>query len=262
VTLAEFRALARPRLAAIEAPAIEADWLWQHAGEGALVLLTRREAGEPLQYLLGSAPFADLMLACRPGVLIPREDTACLVLAALPCAPARPLRVLDLCAGSGCMGLLFAHHRPDCALTFADISPDALALCRDNATACVRDAEFVASDVFSTLPGTWDVILCNPPYIPTTDLPALTPEVRAEPSLALDGGGDGLDLMRRIIAQTPEHLAPGGLLVLEHGDGQTGIVGNLLAAAGFARRQVIEDLAGLPRGYVCMLTEFTSEPRD
>jgi len=182
----------------------------------------RRAAGEPLQYITGEVGFRHLTLAVRPGVLIPRPETEVLVdLALQALSSAREgheLWLLDLCTGSGCVGLALADERPDLRVTATDICPQAVALANENATTCNLDNRFTAirADLFSSfdkdqeLPKhCYDLIVANPPYIPSgvAGMDALPKEVADfEPHLALDGGIDGLDFARHIFEQAPNYL--------------------------------------------------------
>ena len=178
-------------------------------------LIARRAAREPLQYIVGSQEFMGLTLAVRPGVLIPREDTVVVVQQALHRLP-HGETVLDVGTGSGAIALAIKHLRPDAQVTAVDISPHAVALASDNARACGLDVEILQGDGFAPVHGRrFDVIVSNPPYIPSRELPHLQQEVQDEPALALDGGADGLDFYRRLFGQAPQHLKPAGHLVVE-----------------------------------------------
>lgn len=219
-------------------------------GEGAqtrfFALVSRREAREPLQYILGRAPFMGHEFAVRPGVLIPRADTEALCERAIIRLP-RGGRALDLCCGTGCLGVSLALARPDAEVTLSDLSRDAVVLARENALLLGADVRAAQGDLFEPLQGrVFDLILSNPPYIPSPGLPGLQPEVKREPSLALDGGADGLAFYRRILSEAKGHLSPGGWLLLELGDGGAEAV-SALVPAEFERPAVYLDLAGRPR---------------
>lgn len=213
-------------------------------------LLQRRVQGEPVQYLLHSACFMGLNFYVDSRVLIPRQDTETLVEAVI--VALRPLekpRMLDLCAGSGAIGLSVKTLAPGADVTLADCSRDALEVVRENARRLGVDVELRHGDLFRAV---WhqkfDLIASNPPYIPTGDLPLLQREVQREPRLALDGGGDGLDFYRRIAADAQEHLNPGGSVYLEVGAGQADAVRALLTERmECADAGVINDLNGIPR---------------
>ena len=209
-------------------------------------LLERREAGEPLQYVLGEASFLGRAFRVDPRVLIPRADTE--TLAEAMCACLTPgLRVLDMGAGSGALAISAALACPQARVTGADISEDALAVARENGERLGARVEWVRSDLFSALEGRcFDMIVSNPPYIPTGELKGLQREVRREPVLALDGGEDGLACYRAIVRGLPGRLCPGGSLLLEVGDGQAARVRALLEKL-FDSTAVLADLSGLDR---------------
>ena len=209
-------------------------------------LLRRRAGREPLQYITGEAPFMGLLLRAAPGVLIPRFDTETLCQQALDRLQGRE-RVLDLCTGSGALAVAIAHERPHARVFAGDVSETALALARENAARVGVSVDCRLGDLFAPFAGErFDMIVSNPPYIPSADLPGLMPEVRREPALALDGGLDGLDFYRRIIDEAPGYLNPGGWLLLEAGSDQIPAVLALMAA-DFERTEAYDDLNGLPR---------------
>ena len=211
--------------------------------------LQRRLGGEPVAYITGRKDFFGLTLSVDARVLDPRPDTEILVewaLAVLPAAPApQGLRVLDLGTGSGAVALALQHARPDAQLWAVDASEDALAVARANAQRLNLPVQFVQSDWLAAVPGIFDLIVSNPPYVADGDphLSALT----HEPLQALTSGADGLADIRQIIAQAPSHLAPGGWLLLEHGWDQAASVQALLCEASFAQVQSRKDLAGMDR---------------
>lgn len=213
-------------------------------------LLQRRVQGEPVQYLLHSACFMGLNFYVDSRVLIPRQDTETLVEAVIVALRQREKpRMLDLCAGSGAIGLSVRTLVPGADVTLADCSRDALEVVRENARRLGVDVEIRHGDLFRAV---WhqkfDLIASNPPYIPTGDLPLLQREVQREPQLALDGGGDGLEFYRRIAADAPEHLNPGGSIYLEVGAGQADAVRALLTERmECAEAGAINDLNGIPR---------------
>ena len=214
-------------------------------------MLERRAAGEPVQYILGSADFMGLRFRVAPGVLIPRQDTETLVEAALIDLRGRPgePEVLDLCAGSGCIGLSLASLAPHARVTLADLSREALDVARDNLRALGVRADLRHGDLFDAVGrDRFDVIVSNPPYIPRPQLDALQREVRFEPRMALDGGEDGLDFYRRIAVEAADHLNPGGSLYLEVGADEAGAVLELLKSRlSGATAGTIKDLNGIER---------------
>ena len=194
----------------------------------ARALVKRRGQREPLQYILGSTSFCGLEMEVNPHVLIPRPETEILAECAWKrlesTATAKPV-ILDLCAGSGCLGVAIAAHCHKAVIHGVDISGDALDVARRNAKrhGLSERVAFFQGDLFHAVPHgiRYDLIATNPPYIPTNDVATLQPEVREhEPMCALDGGADGLTIIRRIAAEAPEFIAPGGWLLLEFSDGQ------------------------------------------
>jgi release factor glutamine methyltransferase len=177
--------------------------------------VARRAGGEPLEHVLGWAEFCGLRIAVAPGVFVPRRRTEALVAQAV--ARTRPgALVVDLCCGSGAVGAAVAAAVPGIELHAADVDPAAVACARRN----LPDAAVHAGDLFAALPsalrGRIDVLVANAPYVPTAAIGLMPPEARDhEPAVALDGGGDGLAVLRRIVAEAPEWLAPGGALLFE-----------------------------------------------
>ena len=209
-------------------------------------LLTRRASGVPLQYLTREQNFCGLSLYVDERVLIPRQDTECLVEEVLRDGARGAL--LDLCTGSGCIPLaLLKHGNFSCALG-ADISAEALAVAEINRARTGLPLRLRQSDLFSEIPERFDVITANPPYIESAEIESLSVEVRDhEPRLALDGAADGLAFYRRLAAESGAHLKPGGRLYLEIGMAQGAAVVSLLEAAAFSDIQIIRDLAGRDR---------------
>ena len=196
-------------------------------------LLTRRASGVPLQYLTREQNFCGLSLYVDERVLIPRQDTECLVEEVLRDGARGAL--LDLCTGSGCIPLaLLKHGNFSCALG-ADISAEALAVAETNRARTGLPLLLRQSDLFSEIPERFDVITANPPYIESAEIESLSVEVRDyEPRLALDGTADGLAFYRRLAAESGAHLKPGGRLYLEIGMAQGAAVASLLEAAAFS----------------------------
>ena len=212
--------------------------------------LSRREAGEPLQYLLGWWEFYGRRFAVGPGVLIPRADTEILVEQALKELANTPSpRIADLCAGSGCVGLTVACERPDAEVALLELSPKAGEYCKKNILSLAPLCCFVQADVLKNTAGlaNMDAVLSNPPYIPSDDLPELQREVQHEPSLALDGADDGLRFYREIPFLWKKVLKPGGLLAFEIGFHQAQAVCALMRSAGFDSVRVVQDYGGNDR---------------
>lgn len=215
-------------------------------------LIARRAgAREPMAYILGKREFRGLMFETTPAVLIPRPDTETLVDVGLRLIENRAApRLLDIGTGSGAVGLSLLQAKPFATGVLTDISPDAAAIASRNADAlAVSDrAEIRRGSWAAGADGPFDLIVSNPPYIPTQDIAGLEPDVRDhEPHLALDGGPDGLDAYRAILAEAPGLLAPGAGLAVEIGIGQADDVAALFAAAGLAEIAVTPDLAGRAR---------------
>ena len=209
-------------------------------------LVRRRLHGEPVAYLTGHKEFFGLDLEVDGRVLVPRPDTETLVEWALEVLSSCPAaRVVDLGTGSGAIALALKHSRPDLRVHAIDTSPDALTVARANARRLQLDVQFHQGSWLTGVVETFDLVLSNPPYIAAQD-PHLAALVH-EPPQALASGADGLDDIRRIIAQAPTHLLPAGWLLLEHGYDQAAAVRELLAGAGFVGVQSHSDLAGVER---------------
>lgn len=212
-------------------------------------LVSRRARREPLQYILGSQDFYGLDFEVAPGVLIPRHDTETLVQeAAVRCPPTGS--VLDIGVGSGCIAVALAKALPGIVITGCDPSAAALEQAARNAARHGVSLTLVHGSLFEPFEGRmFDLIVSNPPYIPTADLDTLQPEVRDhEPRQALDGGTDGLDFYRRIIPESLCHLSSGGWLVLEIGIGQSNAVRGLFEETrGFADMFSAMDPGGIER---------------
>jgi release factor glutamine methyltransferase len=251
-------------------------------------MLERRRKGEPIQYITGECEFYGLPFGVTTDVLIPRPETEhlveeCLALAKMlgaPSIPRRlrngwettsvdpspgapgpdsgiwesnephpPLRILDIGTGSGAIAVALAHTLPHAQFTAVDISESALAVAQENAERNGVAIRFLRGDLLSAVASEqFDLIVSNPPYVPETDRPSLSVEVRDyEPALALFAGNDGLDIYRRLIPQAFAALAPAGYIALEIGYGQQDTIRNLLAAAGFHDIGFTPDLQGIPR---------------
>ncbi len=253
-------ATAQLRAAGIETPAREARWLAAHAREANLTpsqfatLVTRRAAHEPLAYLLGTAPFRTLTLRVSPATLIPRMDSETLVEAALAAFPHRaaPLRVLDLGTGTGCLLLAVLSEYPTAWGLGTDRVPQACALAHANAVLnnLAHRAAILCADWAAPIAGRFDLVLANPPYIPTAEIATLMPEVAVhEPLTALDGGADGLHAYRTLIAALGPLLAPAGIAIFELGAGQGPHVSALATQAGW-HCELRQDSAGHQRALI------------
>jgi len=210
-------------------------------------LVGRRIAGEPIAYIVGQREFFGLPFRVTPAVLIPRPDTELIVELALERLPPRG-RMLDMGTGSGAIAVSVAHTRPDAQVTALDVSEDALAVARSNASANGAQVRFLRSDWFAALEGeTFELVVSNPPYIASGDAHLAQGDLRFEPVDALTDHADGLSDLRTIVAGAVAHLAPGGWLLLEHGYDQAKAVRALLADAGYLEAQSWRDLAGIER---------------
>ena len=211
--------------------------------------LARRRTGEPVAYILGRQGFWSLDLDVASHTLIPRPDTELLVETALALLPAAPLQVLDLGTGTGAIALALACEPPAWQVTGVDRVPEAVALAKGNGIRLqLANARFAESCWFSALAGQrFQLIVSNPPYIAVADPHLSQGDVRFEPSSALVAGIDGLDDIRLIIEQAPEHLLAGGWLLLEHGFDQAEAVRELLVQRGFATVESRRDLGGHQR---------------
>ncbi|MCL2761666.1 MAG: peptide chain release factor N(5)-glutamine methyltransferase [Treponema sp.] len=249
-------------------------------------LIKRRLAGESVAYILGKKEFYGLEFIVNPSVLVPRPDTEILVEAVVKelemrnekLEKGKGLRVLELCTGSGAVAIALKHTIPELEIWATDISAEALIVAQTNAARLLppNSIHFSQGDLYdalqeglgkaiqkhSPLPtcsvhkylslvpspqSPVPIILANPPYIPSAEIAGLAPEVRAEPVLALDGGSDGLDLIRTIIARAPEFLCRNGTLLLEADPRQMPRIASLLAEKGFTHIQTHKDLSGAER---------------
>ena len=263
MTLWELRRKAAERLKDVsgDSAGFEADQIMRHVFAGSALaglnraeageeetarleeILSRREEGEPLQYIFGEWSFMGLPFSVRPDVLIPRADTEILCEKALSLIRERSYRtVLDLCCGSGCIGISVRKFT-EADVTCADIDEDCLRIAEENAERNGVCVTLARGDLFGAVGDRrFDLICCNPPYLSEEDMASLQTEVRHEPVLALYGGRDGLDYYRRISVEYRRHLNPGGAMLLEIGSAQADPVGRL-----FPEPEIIKDYAGLPR---------------
>jgi release factor glutamine methyltransferase len=223
--------------------------------ESIRALFRRRRGAEPVAYLRGYREFYGRTFRVDRRVLVPRPDTEILVQVALERMHDRDLsaRVLDLCTGSGCVAITLKLERPTITVDATDLSDGALAVARDNAhrLGAIWNVRFALGDLFAPLgapAARYDLIVANPPYIATSEIATLQPDVRDhEPRLALDGGDDGLDLVRRIVDQAPNWLVPGGALAMEIGAGQAPDVEELFRVRGFTDVKSARDYGGHDR---------------
>ena len=210
--------------------------------------LCRRCVGIPLQHITGAQAFRRLMLTVKPGVFIPRPETEILVEHALAAIADTPVPVVvDVGTGTGAVALAVKDERRDACVWAIDVSPPAVELARENARRLGLDVEVVEGDMLDAVPAlrrTVDLVVSNPPYVPATDVPALPPEVRADPASALVGG---IDVFVRLFAQASDVLRRGGAVVVEIEETQGGPVTTAAATAGFVRVAIHPDLTGRDR---------------
>lgn len=213
-------------------------------------LVKRRAAGEPLQHLLGTVEFCGREFLCDARALVPRPETEQLVELCLKLQPTARI-VADLCTGSGVVALSLAASLPEATIHATDISSDALDLARENARRLGLDARvhFHQGDLTACIEPAlaFDLIACNPPYIPSGEIDGLSREVRHDPREALDGGADGLTIIRRLVDEARNRLTPGGWLAIEIGHDQADAVLGLLKAVDFAMVGAHPDFAGVLR---------------
>ncbi len=222
--------------------------------------IARRAQGLPVAYILGYKEFYGRRFAVDPRVLVPRPDTETLVETALRLGDDMigekkepSLRVYDVCTGSGCVAISIAAERPEWKVAASDISPEAVDLARMNAETVLDPKrsggplEFVVDDLLTSAGGGWDIIVSNPPYVESSETDRLLSLGWSEPRLALDGGPDGLDLIRRLIVQAADRLAPVGALAVEADTAQADAVADLYRASRFSDVRIVRDLAGRPR---------------
>ena len=217
-------------------------------------LVQRHLAGEPVAYLIGEWEFYGLPLDISPAVLIPRPDTEVLATKLIDAARGTgSCRILDLCAGSGCIGLAAAANLPNARVLLGELDDEALKICRQNIrrsnlTGRVTSMKLDAREKPTRSLGEFNFLVSNPPYIPSADIDTLDVSVREhEPRLALDGGEDGLDFYRAICEKWRDALAPEGMLFFEVGIGQADQVLRIMRSHGFGDIQIVKDLNNIPR---------------
>ena len=212
-------------------------------------LCARRIRREPLQYITGESRFCGYSFAVTPSVLIPRPETELLCEWAVEKIPvdASP-RILDLCCGSGCIGITLKLRIPSSAVYMSDLSSAAADVARKNAERLSADVSVGTGDLFENIRDrNFDLIISNPPYIPENECSLLQEEVKKEPLTALDGGNDGLDFYRRICREAPDYLRRGGILMFELGDGQHSAVGKMMEESGFQSVEIRKDFRQISR---------------
>ena len=218
-------------------------------------IVSERMTGRPLWYIYGDTDFCGYKIKVDERVLIPRPETEELVMMVVNCLE-DGFSVLDMCTGSGAIAIAVAKEAEKRGLkikvTATDISEDALTLAKENAEANGADVLFIQSDLFARIRGRFDVIVSNPPYIPTADLDGLQREVKDyEPRLALDGGADGLDIYRRFSADAFKYLNRDGLILLEVGEGEAQAVSKMFRGNTYS--MIVKDFNNIDR-YVKIVT--------
>lgn len=209
--------------------------------------IEKRSHHVPLQHILGYQEFMGLRFKVTPDVLIPRQDTEILVEEVMRNLH-DGMHILDMCTGSGCILLSLLKYSNDCVGAGVDLSSKALLVAEENARALLLEAEFIKGDLFENVSGKYEIIVSNPPYIPSKVIPTLMEEVKDyDPLMALDGKEDGLYFYREIIRQAGEYLYPGGMLFFEIGCEQAADVSKYMKEAGFREVTVCQDLSGLDR---------------
>jgi len=209
--------------------------------------LERRSAGEPAHHLTGSCPFWGREFEVSPAVLVPRPETELLVEATLALPLPSISRVLDVGTGSGCIAVTLAAERPGWLVSAVDRSPNALAVARRNIKRHRVTVGSFVGDLTTAVAPPWDLVVANLPYIPSADLDRLPAEVRHDPPTALDGGVDGFDLVRRLLADLPRLLRPCGGAIFEVGENQAGGLADLATKAGLAVARRVRDAGGCER---------------
>ncbi|MBD3871663.1 MAG: peptide chain release factor N(5)-glutamine methyltransferase [Acidobacteria bacterium] len=209
--------------------------------------LERRAAGEPAHHLTGSCPFWGREFLVTPEVLVPRPETELLVQTALELPVSAKARVLDVGTGSGCIAVSLGAERPQWRVCAVDRSPAALRVAGRNIESHGVEVELFLGDLGSAVAPPWDLVVANLPYIPSSDLDRLPKEVRHDPPAALDGGADGLDLVRALLTDLPRLLRKCGGAVLEIGENQADAVATVAAGAGLAVARRVRDTGGCER---------------
>lgn len=213
-------------------------------------ILEEKLKGRPLAHIIGSCEFMGRIYNVSPTVLIPRPETEELIEQSLKQLKMRlPITILDLCTGSGCIAISLAFLFHSAQVTASDISEDALNTAKQNAANLnvLKRINFIKSNLFENIDKSFDFIISNPPYIPTDVIKTLSPEVLCEPHIALDGGKDGLDIIKKISKAAAKYLNPGGLLALEIGCAQAPKVVKFFREGIWQKPQIIKDFAGIER---------------
>ncbi|MBE6737752.1 MAG: peptide chain release factor N(5)-glutamine methyltransferase [Ruminococcaceae bacterium] len=218
-------------------------------------LAKKRIAGEPLQYIIGYWEFFGRRFYVGEGVLIPRDDTEVVLTSVFPFLKERdkskPLKILDLCSGSGILAITLKKEYPLADVTAVEISDDAVSYLRKNAEYLGADINIIHDDIFNCVgnfpDSEFDLIISNPPYVRTFEMQELQKEVSYEPALALEGGEDGCDFYRKIVPLYTRKLKAGGMLAFEYDGNQADVISKLMSAENFENIMVFDDLGGVHR---------------
>jgi release factor glutamine methyltransferase len=217
-------------------------------------LLQRRIRGQPIQYILGKTEFMGLKFKVAPCVFIPRPETEILIektIETVKLLNCQTVKLLDIGTGSGCIAISLSKFLPNAIIDATDISAEALKIAKENADLNRVNINFIQSNLFDTYnlqPNTYDLIISNPPYIISTEIDNLQPEIQYEPRVALDGGKDGLEFYRKIISLSPYYLKNNGLLIMEMGFKQTEAIRNIFKISGkFEILEVAKDYNNIDR---------------
>lgn len=205
--------------------------------------ITRLTKGEPIQYLTNKAEFMGLDFYVDKNVLIPQPDTEILVQAIIDIVKENEIEILDLCTGSGAIGISLCKNLTNAKIFASDISEIALEVAKKNANFHNAEIEFIKSDLFCNIKGKFDIIVSNPPYIETAEIDKLSKEVKNEPKIALDGGIDGLDFYRNISNNAQFFLENNGILAVEIGYNQGKAVEEMFINCGFKNVKILKDLS-------------------
>ena len=215
--------------------------------------IKRRAEGEPWQYIAGEVEFLDCRLKVNKNVLIPRQETEILADRILKELPEAPVEIWDVCTGSGCIGIALKKKRPDCKVILSDISPEALAVAKENANGV--EVELLQGDLLGPFQGKADVIVCNPPYISAKDYAGLDREVREwEPKTALVGGVSGFEFYHRLAQDLPRYLKPSGKVYFEIGTGMGEQIKNLFDPSVWKSVQIAQDWSSHDRYFLASLS--------
>ncbi|MDC7124010.1 MAG: peptide chain release factor N(5)-glutamine methyltransferase [Spirochaetales bacterium] len=210
-------------------------------------MLKKRLSGQPVSYIRNVKEFYGRDFYVDNSVLVPRPDTETIIEKTLSLTSDKNNRILDLCTGSGCIGITLKLEKPELEVTVSDISKEALNVAQKNAKTLEADINFVNGSLFDKIEGFFDIIVTNPPYVKSSETQHMLDSGWPEPKIALDGGEDGLDLIREIIRSSLNHLNDNGYLLIEAGQDQAEKISELLSKAGFHNIEITKDIEGRNR---------------